>query len=137
MMIMTTGSVCSYLKDKFPDIAHLFCNGHLKKNENKSIGVFLGSETRANPGLAIGGIDCTVVKYIPVNIHIIWSENQAEHDTMVTNFYKELLLEGNNFYSNDIKVACIELIDGTPRSLGRNERNVCESIIRANFHYYV
>lgn len=137
MITMTTNSVVLYMKDKFPDISDLLRNGHIDSTSKQSIGVFLGSDTRSNGQLAIGGIDCTVVKMLPVNVHVRWSENQIEHDNKAVSIYNKLLLEGNNFDSHGIKIACIEMLDGCPKPLGRDEKNVCESIIRANFYYYV
>lgn len=137
MNTMTTHSVLLYMKEKFPDISDLLCNGHINKNEMKSVGIFLGSDTRSTGQLAIGGIDCTIIKMLPINIHVRWSENQFEHDNKAVSIYNKLLLETNNFDSNGIKIAYIEMLDGCPKSLGRDEKNVCESIIRANFYYYV
>lgn len=137
MITMTTYTVYEYLKAKFPDLANVLRNGNVNRSVDKSIGVFLGSDTRSSGQLAIGGIDCTTVRMLPVNIQIRWSENQLEHDTLATRIYDKLLTEGNNFYVGEAKIACIFLVDDCPASLGRDEKNVCESVIRANFYYYV
>lgn len=136
-MTISTYSVYEYLKDKFPDLASMIKNGNINNNTPKSIGVFLGSDTRSNGNLAIGGIDCTVVRMLPVNIKIRWTENQKEHDDKSIEVYNALLTEQSNFVSHDVKFAFVELLDGCPNSLGRDNKNICESIIRANFYYYV
>ena len=137
MITMTTYTVYEYLKQKFPELSNHLRNGNLDKGSKNSIGVFNASDTRQSGNLAIGGIDCTVTKMLPVNIQIRWSDNQREHDNQAVKIYNELLTEGNNFFVNDVKIACIMLLDGCPISLGRDEKNTCESVIRANFYYYV
>lgn len=137
MITISTYSVYEYLKDKFPDLAGVLKNGNMNSNAPKSLGVFLGSDTRNKGNLAIGGIDCTTVRMLPVNIKIRWTENQKEHDEKSIEIYNALLTEQSNFKSHDVKFACIELLDGCPVSLGRDSKNICESIIRANFYYYV
>lgn len=137
MITMSTHSVCGYMKAKFPGIAKYIKNGTLDKKEPFSIGVFQGSDTRSTGNLAIGGIDCTCVRMLPVNIRIRWSDNQQMCDDKSIEIYNVLLLEGNNFDSNGVKIAYIQLLDGCPTSLGRDDKNVCESVIRANFYYYI
>ena len=137
MTTISTYSVYEYLKDKFPELAGVLRNGNMDKNAPKSIGVFLGSDTRSKGNLAIGGIDCTTVRMLPVNIQIKWSDNQRDHDMKAIEIYDALLTERSNFESHDVKFAFIELLDGCPNSLGRDNKNNCESIIRANFYYYV
>lgn len=137
MITITTEVICSYLKDRFPELSESVRNGHINKTIGKSIGVFLGPETRTSAPLSIGGIDCTVVRQLPINIKIRWSENQVEHDNLSVSIYNKLLLEEDNFMVGDVKIACIEMLDSCPQSLGRDDKNVCESVIRANFYYYV
>lgn len=137
MITMTTYSVYEYMKEKFPDIESILKNGNIDNNAKKSIGIFLGSDTRSTGNLAIGGIDCTVVRMLPINIKIRWTDNQKECDEQATKMYNSLLLEKQNFMSNNIKIAYIELLDGSPVSLGRDNKNICESMIRANFYYYI
>lgn len=137
MITMSTSSVCEYLKAKFPEYVDVLKNGNIDKKAQKSIGVFLGSDTRSIGNLAIGGIDCTVVRMIPVNIQVRWGSNQKEHDDESIKIYNSLLLEQQNFMSNGIKIAYIQLLDGCPAPLGRDDKNICESVIRANFYYYI
>ena len=59
MITMSTYTVYEYMKSKFPELAAFMKNGNVDKKAQKSIGVFLGSDTRSNGNLAIGGIDCT------------------------------------------------------------------------------
>lgn len=137
MTTISTYSIYEYLKDKFPELADMLRNGNIDRNSPKSIGVFLGSDTRNNGNLAIGGADCTIVRMLPVNIQIRWTENQRDHDEKSLEIYNALLTERSNFMSNDVKFVYVELLDGCPNSLGRDSKNICESIIRANFYYYV
>ena len=137
MNTMTTYSVYRYMLNKFPDLSVFLKNGTLDKSAKQSIGILQGSDTRSTGNLAIGGIDCTTTKMLPVNIRFRWTDNQKECDDKAIEVYNALLLEKNNFMSGDIKVAYIQLLDGSPISLGRDEKNVCEALIRANFYYYV
>ena len=137
MNTMSTYTVYEYMKSKFPTLAQYFKNGNIDKRSPQSIGIFNGSDTRATGNLAIGGIDCTVVKMLPVNIDIRWTDNQKVCDDQAIEIYNSLLLEGNNFVQGEVKIACIELLDASPISMGRDDKNICEAIIRANFYYYV
>lgn len=137
MITMSTYTVYSYMKDKFPDVAECLKNGALDLKRQHSIGVFQGSDTRSTGNLAIGGIDCTTVRMLPVNIRIRWSDNQKTCDDKAIELYNALLLERNNFDVGEVKIACIQLLDTCPVSLGRDDKNVCEAVIRANFYYYV
>lgn len=137
MITISTYTMYEYLKQKFPDLSEILKNGNIDKREEKSIGVFLGSDTRSNGNLAIGGIDCTTVRMIPVNIQIRWTSNQKLCDDKAIEIYNALLTEESNFMVSDVKIAFFQLLDPCPRSLGRDDKNICEVIIRANVHYYV
>lgn len=139
MITMSTYTVYEYMKWKFPDLSGALKNGTLDKSSPKSIGVFQGSNTRSQGNLAIGGIDCTAVRMLPININIRWTDNQKACDDKAIEIYNALLLETNNFtFKEDgVKIACIELLDPSPVQLGRDSKNVCEVTIRANFYYYV
>ena len=137
MITMSTYTVYEYMKSKFPDLAQYVKNGNIDKRSPQSIGIFSGSDTRATGNLAIGGIDCTVVRMLPVNIDIRWTDNQKVCDDQAIKIYNSLLLEANNFVQGEVKIACIELLDPCPVSMGRDDKNICEAIIRANFYYYI
>ena len=137
MITMTTYTVYEYMKSKFPDLSQYLRNGNIEKSKDKSIGIFLGSDNRSNGNLAIGGVECTIIRMLPVNINIRWGENQKVFDDEAVKVYNTLLQEGVNFEFNGVKIACIQMLDGSPVSLGRDDRNVCEAVIRANFYYYV
>lgn len=137
MITMTTYTVYEYMKTKFPELEKVLKNGNIDKRSPQSIGVFLGSDTRSNGNLAIGGIDCTSVRMLPVNIQIRWTDNQNICDDKSTEIYNALLLETTNFLVNDVKIAHIQLLDGCPIPLGRDDKNICETTIRANFYYYI
>lgn len=139
MITMSTYDVYEYMKWKFPDLSEYLKNGNLDKSSPKSIGVFLGSDTRSQGGIAIGGIDCTVVKMLPINIQMRWTDNQKSCDDKAIEIYNALLLETNNFQFKEggVKIAYIHLLGSNPVSLGRDDKNICEAVIRANVYYYV
>lgn len=138
MITMSTHTVYEYMKWRFPDLSDYLKNGNLDKSSQKSIGVFLGSDTRSRGNLNIGGIDCTAVRMLPININMRWTDNQKLCDDKAIEIYNTLLLETNNFMFKDgVKIACIEMLDPCPTPLGRDNKNVCEVTIRANFYYYV
>ena len=137
MITMTTYTFYEYMKSKFPDLSDYMRNGNVDKKAHKSIGVFLGSDTRSNGNLAIGGIDCTTIRMLPININMRWTDNQKLCDDEATKIYDSLLLEKTNFKINEVKIACIQLLDGSPIQLGRDDKNICEVTIRVNVYYYV
>lgn len=137
MITMSTYTVYEYMKSKFPDLAMYMKNGAVDRRAQKSIGVFLGSDTRSTGNLAIGGIECTSVRMLPININMRWTDNQQSCDDEAIKIYNALLLEDDNFTFNNVKIACIQLLDGCPISTGRDDKNVCEVTIRANFYYYI
>lgn len=137
MITMSTYTVYSYIAHKFPDLVKYLKNGVVDKKEQQSIGILQGSDTRSSGNLAIGGISCTTVRMLPINIRLRWTDNQKTCDDKAIELYNALLLEENNFDVGEVKIACIQLLDGSPVSLGRDDKNVCEAVIRANFYYYV
>lgn len=137
MTTMTTYQVYEYLKDKFPMLTPYLRNGNVDKHAPKSIGVFLGSDTRSTGNLDIGGIECTSVRMLPINILLRWTDNQRIADDEAVKIYDALLLEGSNFTVNGVTIAFIQMLDGSPKPIGRDERNICEITIRANFYYYI
>ena len=137
MITMSTYIIYQYLCKKFPELKPHLRNGAIDKSAEKSIGVFLASSTRSSGKLAIGGLNCTTVRMLPVNIHVKWGSNQREHDLQAIEIYNALLAEESNFMVEDAKIACVEVLDECPMALGRDDKNICESVIRANFHYYV
>lgn len=137
MITMTTYSVYEYMKEKFPDLAPYLKNGNIDKREKQCVGIFLGSDARSTGNLDIGGIDCTAVRMLPININMRWTDNQKVCDDKAVEIYNALLLEGQNFMSGDVKIEYIQLLDGAPQTLGRDDKNVCEVTIRANFYYYI
>ena len=137
MRTITTYSVYEYLKGKFPTLEPYLKNGTIDRKTERSIGVFLGSETRSVRNIAVGGLECTTVRMLPVNILVHWTENQQVCDEKATEIFDAILCEKSNFIVGKVKIAMIELLDGCPMQTGRDEKNVCESTIRANFYYYV
>lgn len=137
MRTITTYTVYEYLKVKFPDLAEILKNGCLDKNKDKSIGVFLASENRSLRNIAIGGIDCTTIRMLPVNIVVHWTSNRLDCDTKATEIFDFILCQEPNFDVGDVKIAMIDLLDGCPVQTGRDEKNICEAVIRANVYYYV
>ena len=105
MITMSTYTVYEYMKSKFPELATYLKNGNVDKRAQQSIGVFLGSDTRSNGNLAIGGIDCTTVRMLPININMRWTDNQKLCDDEAIRIYNALLLEEPNFTVNDVKIA--------------------------------
>lgn len=137
MITMSTYTVYEYMKDKFPSLANVLGNGFMDKRNAMSIGIFLGSDTRSGNNLAIGGLECTSVRMLPINIQIRWSENKKLHDEKAIEIYDALLTETQNFEVGSVKIAYIQMLDPCPVTLGRDDKNICESIIRANFYYYI
>lgn len=136
MKTLTTNDVTTLLASLFPDDEQHIRNGYIDKQSQFSIGVMM-SEERFGSQIAIGGLDCTPVKALPTNIRVRWGSNTQVHDDKVVGIYNTLLEHGQNFSIGDKVVAYIQLLDSAPISLGRDDINVCESIIRANFHYYL
>lgn len=137
MITMSTYTVYEYMKEKFPLLAPFLRNGNLDKRAPKSIGVFLGSDTRSSGNLAIGGLECTVVRMLPINIQMRWTDNQKLCDDEAIQIYNALLQQEPNFTINNQKIAYVQLLDGCPIPLGRDDKNICETTIRVNFYYYV
>lgn len=137
MITMTTHDITSFMKAKFEDLAPFMKNGVIDKTKNQSIGILLGSDSRGSGDLALGGIDCTSVRMLPINILIRWTDNQRECDNLAVRIYNAFLLQNANFMFEDLKFAYIQLLDSCPNSLGRDDKNICETVIRANFYYYI
>ena len=137
MKTISSVVIYEYLKKKCPDISDYLKNGSIDKRADKSIGVFIGSDTRGQNNIAIGGVECTTVRMLPINIIIHWTQNQKVCDDKAIEIFDALLCEDSNFFVGDVKIATIFLLDPCPIQQGRDEKNICEDIIRANFYYYV
>jgi len=137
MITMGTYSVYEYMVSKFPDDELLLKNGAIDSNVEQSIGIFLAPDSRGGDGLSLGGIACTLVRMLPVTIKVRWTQNQKECNDKAIAIYNMMLEQECNFTVGDASIATIQLLDSTPRSLGRDDKNVCEMVIRANFYYYI
>ena len=139
MITMSTHTVVQYMKAKFPSMSSYMKNGTIDKKSPQSIGILMGSDSRSKGKLDIGGIDATVVRMLPVNIHVRWGTDQQIFDNKCLEIYNALLLEDANFVIEEAnqKIACIEVLDGAHICLNRDDKNICEALIRANFYYYV
>ena len=137
MKTISTYKIYEYLKEKFPDDETFLKNGTIDRNSEKSIGVFLAPSTRATQNIAIGGVDCTTVRMLPVNILVHWTSNQKVCDDKAIEIFDTLLTEKNNFTVSDVKIALIDLLDNSPVYTGRDDKNICEETIRTNVYYYV
>lgn len=128
---MTTSVIRNFLEANFHD--HVIING--ATTQSPSISVFQGPEGRSGATLYIGGVECNDFKKMPINILVKWSS-----DTDVA-YQKALeihsfLLGKNNFTFESVDFAYISILDDHPIWVGRDDENVCEYIIRADFYYY-
>lgn len=135
MDILNPVIICEFLQAKFPDIA--FKNGFIDTRITNTAGVFMGSDTRQQRPLNIGGVEATVTNMLPINIEIRWNENTNDSYAKAIEVYNGILQHPDNFMLGTRKIAYLDLLDSCPVDLGRDDDNICRSIIRINVHYYV
>ena len=136
-MTITTHTIYEYLTNKFPSISKYFKNGMIERHNEKSIGVLKAPSTRAIPNVCIGGIECTAIRMLPINILVHWTKNQHECDIQANRIFDEMLKEYPNFTVGDVNIAYFELLDNCPMSAGKDDHGICECIIRVNVYYYI
>lgn len=134
--MMTTKTFMDYLVTLFPSDSSIIYNGYVNKDADKSIGVFQGPESRSGSLTYLCGIEGIVVKKLPVNILVVWTDN-TNIAAIAANAIYDALVDKTNFSIGDQRVANLILLDEIPISLGRNDRNMCEYTIRVDVLYYV
>jgi hypothetical protein len=135
---MTTLSVASWLKKADLQDANIIQNGFMDRTVEKCISVSMGPDTRAGSVVCLGGADCSDVSVLPVNVTIRWTQDTEKCQQKANSVYEIIALQGNNFVLSPTahRIAFFRLLDGCPIGPLRDDRNVCESIIRFDVHYY-
>lgn len=135
--MMKVSDVRSFLLSKLPELSgQMVYNGAINRNDEKSIGIFVAPESRSQNTMCVGGAEATVLAMLPVNILVRWTSDYEDFMEEANRIYK-LLQWSQNIEMGNTKVSVIQLLDGNPVDLGRDDKNICECTIRVNIHYYL
>lgn len=128
--MMLVSDVIGWLKTKYPGIG--VYNQFIPKHDPFCIGIY--RKQRGASNLAVGGVVCTSFAVLPVDFLVHWGESAAACETMAENLYT--CMHGNlSEQIGGYAVRQFALQDAAPASVGRDEHNICEMIVRVNIVY--
>lgn len=127
---MTVNDFMTYMKTNFATVS--FSNGFIDRDKEKVIGIYLGSS--APSVLALGGVQNTSYSILPITILVHWTESSSECEGQAKAIY-DFLLGKSNLNIGTIRVASIQMLEPSPVSIQRDEKNYCEMTIRCNIIY--
>lgn len=97
------------------------------------IGIFLRDVS--NPAvIAVGGISNTSYNVLRTSLLVHWNENTDESEIVADNIY-EYLIGKVGLTVGAKQVLFVEVEGNGPISLSRDENNICEFVVHANFYY--
>lgn len=131
--LLSTLEVAELIMSSFNSAQGLVRNGFTDKNMEKVIGVELGSPNRSSGLLNLGGLDATEYAMLPINFVIRWTNNFSICNNIANELYMLLLDISNVTYKRRV-FSMVQMLDGTPISLGK-DKDICEMMIRANIIY--
>ena len=136
--IMTTGDFCTYLGTLIPELDSILVNGFVNRNDERSVGVVMGPDTRRSNSDCYGGAECSNTRKLPVNIVVRYGNDTAAFDTVANGVFAALKEVGNNFtIASGTKIAFVQLLDDGPVGHARDLQNIIEAVIRADIIYYI
>ena len=129
-MMLLASAFKDYLKTVYPAVT--FYAGAINKNDNKCVGIY--PKGRQPFFIAAGGIKNTTTWYLPLSLLIHWTENTSECEEMARILY-EYFLTVEDVVISGIRIIHFDLLDACPVDLDRDNRNICEIVIRLNVIY--
>lgn len=127
---MTTLKFMNYLKSLHPTLP--FKNGTIDKSSKTCIGVY--TRLRTKPFVAIGGVQATSYGVLSVTILVHWTENSNTCEEIADSIYESLFCKSDILFEGS-NIRSIELLDNGSIDVGRDDKNICERVIRANIFY--
>lgn len=104
--------------------------GAIDRNSDQCIGVFTRQGTDST--IAIGGVANSTYRTLKIAILIHWSESATSCETKAEAIFN--FLQGKSqFLIGSKKVYSVVVEGDGPISIDRDERNICEMVIHANF----
>lgn len=129
-MMLTASMFRGYLLQQFPSIK--FYAGALNREE-KCVGVY--PKSRQPYKIALGGVGNTSHWSLPITLLVHWGENTSECELQAIALYEHLLKAANTTTINGVRVIDFDLLDSCPIDLVRDDKNICEMVIRLNIIY--
>lgn len=121
--------VKDYLLTQFPTA--MIYNGFLDYTKPQCLGLF---HRQSNPVMAVGGVQNSSYNILSVSIIVHWGEDSDACEVMADDIYS--FLEGKvNVTINGKNIRFISMNNGGPIDISRDERNICEMVIHADFYY--
>ena len=123
-------SVKNHLKSVFSDTK--FYVGIINRKEDKCVGVYPRGASLKN--IAIGGLNNTSVWYLPITLLVHWTDNSEQCEIKAQELY-EYFLNNNDVTIDGRRIIDFNLLDSGPIDMSRDEKNICEMVIRMNIAY--
>jgi hypothetical protein len=129
--MMTSKEFRDYLKAQFPD--DRIIDGAIDKDSSECIGVYTRGD-RYSPPISVGGASNSSFNRLPLTILIHWSES-TNACQIKANAYYSFLLGKSDFLIGGRRISSVELLDSVPLDSTRDDKNICEMLIRLNVVY--
>ena len=148
--MITSSDIKVYLDQVFNDVK--FYAGAINKADKKCVGIY--PKGRVSPVIAIGGIENSSYWVLPLSILVHWGESSTNCEQKAVELYEYLMsasgveIGGEYDEVNDIdleiepptgqkitKIIKFDLLDSGPVDLARDDKNICEMVIRVNVIY--
>jgi hypothetical protein len=137
--LMTITEFATYLKTTLlSNYGQYIYNGVVNRDQETSIGVLFAPSTRGGGQIMAGGLDCTTVMMLPLNVLVRWTGNTDTFAQVANEVYFKLLSFTPGTMINETRrVASVDVLDGGLVGVGRDDNNICEGMIRINVMYYL
>lgn len=128
-MMLKLSDINTLLKQFLPEVS--IYNGLIDYTKTQCIGLF----TRPSaPVVAIGGIENSSYNSFNVSILVHWGEDTDVCESIADSIYNFLYCK-TNVTVNAKNIRFVNMEHGGPIDISRDERNICEMVIHANFYY--
>jgi hypothetical protein len=129
-MMLSATDVKNHLNTTSPGTK--FYAGAIDKNSTQCVGVY--PRGRKAFSIAAGGIANTSHWYLPLTLLVHWTEDSEQCEQKATSLY-EYFITAENVVINGFRIIHFDLSDSCPVDLNRDDRNICEMVIRLNVIY--
>jgi len=128
--MLKLSDINTLLKSQFASA--LIYNGTINRDKSQCIGLY----TRDNGSniSAVGDKSLSSYSILGVSILVHWTENADSCEVFADDIF-EFLRNKKDFTVNGKKVLFVNMEGNGPIDISRDEKNICEMVVHANFYY--
>lgn len=128
--MLRTSQLAAYLRQRLSDTSII--NGSIEKDKPQSIGVY--GRQGVPPVVAVGGKENSSYNILPISILVHWTENQELCDEKAEEIYDLFFMMTNTLIGSS-NVIGVAMKTSSPVNVGRDEKNICESVIEMDIYF--